>query len=157
MITNFQNKRTSNQENIIYFLTDGAPTAGVTNLNSILDMVDFIAQKSEIGKLAQAFAFTQIFKVMNTIAYGEEANDDKMKDFLTSLSARSQGMVLRVPARADAQYMMQDFFLETLVQAQKRHGIRTTEVRVINEYGKSGASELSMEDADISPSREVKI
>ena len=94
---------------------------------------------------------------MNTIAYGEEANDDKMKDFLTSLSARSQGMVLRVPARADAQYMMQDFFLETLVQAQKRHGIRTSEVRVINEYGNSGASELSMEDANISPSREVKI
>ncbi|CBY32209.1 unnamed protein product [Oikopleura dioica] len=138
-----QNKRTSNQENIIYFLTDGAPTAGVTNLNSILDMVDFIAQKSEI--------------VMNTIAYGEEANDDKMKDFLTSLSARSQGMVLRVPARADAQYMMQDFFLETLVQAQKRHGIRTSEVRVINEAGKSGAIQLSMEDPYISPSREVII
>ena len=57
MITNFQNKRTSNQENIIYFLTDGAPTAGVTNLNSILDMVDFIAQKSEIGKLTRAFIF----------------------------------------------------------------------------------------------------
>ena len=78
-----------------------------------------------------------------------------MKDFLTSLSARSQGMVLRVPARADAQYMMQDFFLETLVQAQKRHGIRTSEVRVINEHGKSGASQLSMEDSNISPSREV--
>ena len=55
-----QNKKSSNRENVIYFLTDGAPTAGVQDLNVILNTVRFVAQQNQIA--------------INTIAFGDEVN-----------------------------------------------------------------------------------
>lgn len=143
-----QNKKSGNKENIIYFLTDGAPTAGVTNLEVILNTVRFVAGQNQIA--------------INTIAFGDEVNDDlqhnEMKDFLTQLSAQNRGMVLRVPVRPDATYMMQDFYFETLERAQKRHGIKNPAIMITDETGRQITDSVSMEEYEgISASQEVII
>ena len=140
-----QNKKAGNRENVIYFLTDGAPTAGVTNLEVILNMVRFVAGQNQIA--------------INTIAFGDEVNDDKdneMKEFLTQLSAQNRGMVLRIPIRPDATYMMQDFYFETLEKAQKRHGIKNPSISITDESGREITDSITIEEHEgISASQEV--
>ena len=53
-----QNKKSGNRRNMIMFLTDGAPTSGVTDLNVILNTVRFVAGQNNIA--------------VNTIAFGQE-------------------------------------------------------------------------------------
>mgnify|MGYP000322437252 CR=1 FL=1 len=81
-----------------------------------------------------------------------------MKDFLTQLSAQNSGMVLRVPVRPDATYMMQDFYFETLERAQKRNGIKNPIIKITDETGRRITDSVTMEEYQgISASQEVKI
>ena len=70
-----------------------------------------------------------------------------MKTFLTQLSAQNRGMVLRIPVRPDATYMMQDFYFETLERAQKRHGIKNPKIFITDGEGRSITQTITIEGA----------
>ena len=102
--------------NSIMFLTDGTPTAGVLDLSTIVNTVHFVAKQNNIA--------------INSIAFGQEVNHE----FLTQISAQTNGMVLKVPVRPDAAYMMQDFYFETIARLQKSSGINDPIVNLLDQH-----------------------
>ena len=77
----------------------------------------------------------------------EDQDKSQMKTFLTQLSAQNRGMVLRIPVRPDATYMMQDFYFETLERAQKRHGIKNPKIFITDGEGRSITQTITIEGA----------
>ena len=90
--------------NTVMFLTDGAPTVGVVDQNTIVNTVLFVARQNRIS--------------VNSIAFGAEVN----YEFLTQISAQTNGMILKVPVRPDSAFMMQDFYFETVARLQRHSG-----------------------------------
>ena len=103
--------------NSIMFLTDGSPTVGVIDHNTIVNTVHFVAKQNQIA--------------VNTIAFGSEVN----QEFLTQISAQTNGMILKLPVRPDAAYMMQDFYFETISRLQRDNGIPNPKFGLTDDKG----------------------
>ena len=122
---------------MMMFLTDGAPTAGVIDQNVIINTVEFVAVQNNIN--------------INTIGFGKEADHE----FLVQLSARSGGMVLRVPIRPDAAFLMQEFYFDTLSKLQKQTANSQVEFMLIDSTGEEYESMVYEEMSMISVHDEV--
>eukprot|EP00106_Octopus_bimaculoides_P010943 XP_014778385.1 PREDICTED: inter-alpha-trypsin inhibitor heavy chain H4-like isoform X2 [Octopus bimaculoides] len=93
-LNKFDNQKSSETKNLVFFLTDGQPTNGVSNLNSIMKNV----------KEANSDTSTSIF----TLGFGEGSD----MDFLKQLAGENGGFSRKIYVAADSRMQILNLYSE---------------------------------------------